>query len=73
MNAPRGRHDARQKGVCGALPVGIHLTIPCHLVERRGLEELVDVVVAQLPVAVKVPAVVAAELVGAGDACDHQG
>ena len=50
VNAPRGRHDTRQEGVCGALPVGIRLTIPCHLGARRGLEELVDVVVAQLPV-----------------------
>ena len=70
MNAPLGRHDTRQKGVCGARPVGIRLTIPCHLGARRGLEELVDVVVAQLPVAVKVPAVVAAELVGAGNVDD---
>jgi hypothetical protein len=23
VNPPRGRHDTRQKGVCGALPVGI--------------------------------------------------
>ena len=71
VNAPRGRHDARQEGVCGALPVGIRLAIPCHLGARRGLEELVDVVVAQLPVAVKVPTVVAAELVGAGNVDDQ--
>jgi hypothetical protein len=51
VNPPRGRHDTRQKGVCGALPVGIRLAIPGHLGARSGLEELVDIVVAQLPVA----------------------
>ena len=70
VNAPRGRHDARQEGVCGALPVGIRLAIPCHL-GACGLEELVDIVVAQLPVAANVPAVVAAELVGAGNVDDQ--
>ena len=64
-------YERELKGVCGALPVGIRLTIPCHLGARRGLEELVDVVVAQLPVADKVPAVVAAELVGAGNVNDQ--
>ena len=50
VNPSRGRHDTRQKGVGGARQVGIRLTIPCHLGARSGLEELVDVVVAQLPV-----------------------
>jgi hypothetical protein len=71
VNAPRGRHDTRQKGVCGALPVGIRLAIRCHLGARSGLEELVDIGVAQLPVAANVPAVVAAELVGAGNVDDQ--
>ena len=71
VNPPRGRHDTRQKGVCGALPVGIRLAIPGHLGARSGLEELVDIVVAQLPVAANVPAVVAAELVGAGNVDDQ--
>lgn len=71
VNPPRGRHDTRQKGVCGALPVGIRLAIPCHLSARSGLVELVDIVVAQLPVAANVPAVVAAELVGAGNVDDQ--
>jgi len=71
VNPPRGQHDTRQKGVCGALPVGIRLAIPGHLGARRGLEELVDIVVAQLPVAANVPAVVAAELVGAGNVDDQ--
>ena len=34
VNAARGRHDTRQKGVCGALQVGIRLAIPCHLGAR---------------------------------------
>ena len=38
---------------------------------RRGLEELVDIRVAQLPVAAHVCEVVAAELVGASNANDH--
>ena len=46
VNPTRGRHDTRQKGVCGALPVGICLAVPCHLGACRGLEELVDVGVA---------------------------
>jgi hypothetical protein len=71
VNPPRCRHDTRQKGVCGALPVSIRRAIPCHLGARSGLEELVDIVVAQLPVAANVPEVVAAELVGAGNVDDH--
>ena len=70
VNPTRGRHDIRQKGVCGALPVGISLAIQCHLGARRGLEELVDIGVAQLPVAAHVPELVAAELVGAVDVDD---
>ena len=78
VNPTRGRHDTRQKGVCGALPVGICLAVPCHLGACSGLEELVDIGIAQLPVEVHVPEVIAAELVGAGkmsmtDACHHQG
>ena len=42
MNPTRGRHDTRKKGVCGALPVGVCLAVPCHLGECCGLEELVD-------------------------------
>ena len=53
VNPPRGRHDTRQKGVCGALQVVIRLVIPGHLGARSGLEELIDIVVAQLPVAVR--------------------
>ena len=34
--------DTRQKGVCGALPVGIRLAVRCHFGACRGLEELVD-------------------------------
>ena len=60
VNPPRGRHDTRQKGVCGALPVGICLAVRAS----SGLEELVDIGVAQLPVAADVPEVVAAEPVG---------
>ena len=71
VNPPRGRHDTRQKGVCGALPVGIRLAMEGHLGELRGLEELVDIVVAQLPVAANVPEVVAVELVGAGNVDDQ--
>ena len=71
VNAPRGRHDTRQEGVCGARPIGIRLAVPCHLGARSGLEELVDIVVAELPVAANVPAVVAAELVGAGNVDDQ--
>ena len=36
VNALRGRHDARQEGVCGARPVGIGLAIPCRLGGRRS-------------------------------------
>ena len=36
------KHETRQKVVCGALPVGICLTVPCQLGACRGLEELVD-------------------------------
>lgn len=43
VNPPRGRHATRQKGVCGALPVGIRLAIPGHLGARSGLEELVPI------------------------------
>jgi hypothetical protein len=67
VNPTRGRHDTRQKGVFGALPVGICLAVPCHFGACSGLEELVDIGVAQLPVAAYVPEVVAAELVGAGN------
>ena len=63
MNPPRGGHDARQKGVGGARPCGICLAVSCHLGACRGLEELVDIGVVQLPVAGDVPAVVATELV----------
>ena len=66
MNPTRGRHDTRQKGVCGAL-IGICLAVPRHLGACRGLEELVDIGVAQLTIAAHVPGVVAAELVGAGN------
>ena len=47
------------------------ITIPRHLKARRVLEELVDVGVAQLPVAAHVPEVVAAELLGAGNIYYH--
>ena len=50
-NPTRGRHDTRQKGVCGDRPVGIGLAVPCHLGACRFLEELVDIGVALLPVA----------------------
>ena len=43
----------------------------CHLGAFCGLEELVDIGVAQLHVAAHVPEVVAAELVGAGDVDDQ--
>ena len=68
VNPTRGRHDAGQEGVGSARPVGIAIAIPRHLGARRGLEELVDVGVEQLPVAAHVHDtrdVVAAELVGA--------
>jgi hypothetical protein len=64
VNPTRGRHDTMQKGVCGA-------AVPCHLGARRGLGGLVDIGVAQLPVAAHVPEVVAAELVGAGNVDDQ--
>ena len=51
MNPTRGKHDTGQEGVSSARQVGIAITIPCHLDARLGLEELVDVGVAQLPVA----------------------
>ena len=54
--------DAGQKGVSSARSVGIGVTIPCHLGVRRVLEELVDIRVAQLPVAAHVREVVAADL-----------
>ena len=71
MNPTLGRHDTRQKGVGGALPVGICLAVQRHLGTRSGLKDLVDIGVAQLPVASGVPAVVAAELVGAGNVDDQ--
>ena len=71
VNPPRGGHDARQKGVGGARAVGISVTIPFHLGVCSGLEELVDVAVAQLPVAGDVLAGVATELVGAGNVDDE--
>ena len=71
VNPARGRHDTRQKGVCGARPVGIGFAVPGHLDARRCLEEPVDIGVAQLPVAAHVPEVVAAELVGAGNVDDQ--
>ena len=45
----------------------ISLAVPRHLGARSGLKELVDIGVAQLPVACNVPAVVAREPVGAGN------
>ena len=36
-------YERELKGVCGALPVGICLVVPCHLGARCGLEELVDI------------------------------
>ena len=45
--------------------------VPCHLAARHGLEELVDIWVAELPVEAHVPEVVAAELVGAGNVDDQ--
>ena len=36
VNPTQGRHDTRQKGVCGARQVGIGLAIPCHLGGRRS-------------------------------------
>ena len=60
-NPTRGRHDTRQKGVCGARPVGVGLAVPCHLGACRFLEELVDIGVAQL----------ATELVDGGNVNDH--
>ena len=71
VNPTRCRHDTRQKGVCGARPVGIGFAVPGHLDARRCLEEPVDIGVAQLPVAAHVPEVVAAELVGAGNVDDQ--
>ena len=71
VNPPRGGHDARQKGVGGARAVGISVTIPLHLGARSGLEDLVDVAVAQLPVAGDVLAGIATELVGAGNVDDQ--
>ena len=71
VNPPRGGHDARQKGVLGARPGGISVTVPIHLGERSGLKELVDIGVAQLPVAGDVLPVVATELVGAGNVDDE--
>ena len=44
-------------------PVGVCLAVLRHLGACRGLEELVDIGVMQLPVAGDVPAVVATELV----------
>ena len=71
VNPTRGRNDTRQKSVGGALPVGICLAVPCPLGACRGLEELVDIRVAQLPVAAHVPEVVAADLMGAGNVDDQ--
>ena len=59
VNPNRGRHDTRQKGVSGALPVGVCLAVSGHLGACRGLEELVDIGIAQLPVAAHVPEVTA--------------
>ena len=70
-NQTRGRHDTRQKGVCGAWPVGICLAVPRHLGACRGLEKLVDIGVAQLAIAAHVPEVVATGLVGAGNFDDQ--
>ena len=67
MNPTRARHDARQKGVCSALPVGICLAVPCHLGAFRGLEYHVGIGVAQLPIMAHVPEVVVSELVVAGN------
>ena len=70
VNPTRGRHDTGQEGISGAQPVGIGLAIPCHLGALRGLEELVDIGVEQLPVVAHVREVVAAELLGAGNVDD---
>ena len=67
VNPSRGGHDARQKGVGGARPGGICLAVTRHLDARSGLKELVDIGVAQLPVAGDVSAEVATELMGAGN------
>jgi hypothetical protein len=55
-----------------AQQVGISLALPSHLGARRGLEELVDIGVAQLLVAAHVrDMVTAAELVGEGNVDNH--
>jgi hypothetical protein len=71
VNSTRGRHHAGQKGVSDTLPAGIGLAIPCHLGARRGLETLVDIGVAELPIAAHVRDVVAAELLGADNVDDQ--
>ena len=71
VNPSRGGHDAGQKGVGGARPVGICLAVARHLGARSCLKELVDIRVAQLPVAGDVCADVATELVGAGNVDDQ--
>ena len=51
--------------------VGTCLAEPRHLGARSGLEELVDIGVAQLSTVAHVPEVGAAELVGAGNFDDQ--
>ena len=65
MNLTRGRHDTRQKGIGGAWSFGVSLAVSCKLGACHCFEELVDIEVAQLPVAAHVLKIVAAELVGA--------
>jgi hypothetical protein len=71
VNPARGRHGAGQKGASSARSAGRGVTILRHLGARFGLEELVDIGVAELPVAAHVREVVAAELVGAGNVNDR--
>ena len=71
VNLARGRHDAGQEGGCSVRYDGMVVRIPLHLGARRCLEELVDVLFAQLPVAAYVRDMVAAELVGDGNVDNH--
>ena len=59
VNPTRGRHDTRQKGIGGAWSFGVSLAVSCKLGACHGFEELVDIEVAQLPVAAHVPEVLA--------------